>query len=366
MGEHLPVRSSKRSAGAKTGLGQKRENVDAHASRIAQDTAILEPMPAVSVLIPTYQPNPGFLREALESLRKQSLQDWTALIHDDCSEIDLESMIKPFLADPRFRFERSACRLGIGGNWNACVLRSDAPLVAFLFQDDVWNPDYLQSAVEALTKHPNAGFVSLDHRYESTENMATMPLYQAVRTFRKKNIHSGLHRGKELLQLWIGHELHPNIVGEPSFVVMRRSVMKQAGAFLTDMPQFLDTEYWLRLLTITDWINLDDREYGMFRVHAGGASAMNQEAGEGLYDRLRCFERLIGSLEGESRSAAAAARNNAVQTMIVKFFDRIGSGKKASPKGGGTLVKFCLRHPIVIGIGMYRYFLTGKAAKSTL
>lgn len=323
-------------------------------------------MSAVSVLIPTYNPHNAFLIEALRSLQAQTFQDWAALIHDDNSDVNTQKILEPFLSDPRFRFIRSQKRLGIGGNWNACVAQSDAPLVAFLFQDDTWNPDYLQNAVDALTKHPTAGFVSIDHRYHGEAGMTNIPLYEAVRSFKKKNIRSGLHEGKELLRFWIEHELHPNIIGEPSFVVMKKSVMEQAGNFLTDMPQFLDTEYWLRLLTLTDCVVLGDREYGMFRVHAGAASAMNQEAGEGLYDRLRCFERLIGTLRGELRSSAVLARNKAVASMITKFFGRIGSGKKASSKGSSTLVKFCLRHPILITSGICRYFLAGKAAKSTL
>ncbi len=313
-------------------------------------------MSKVCVLIPTYNPNPAFLTEALQSLQKQSFSDWTALIHDDCSDSDTRKIIEPFLTNPRFHFTKSDRRLGIGGNWNECVRLLEEPFVAFLFQDDVWSPDYLQSALEALEKHPTSGFVSLDHRYEGSRDMVTMPLYEAVRNFKKKNIPSGFHTGKEILQFWIKHELHPNIIGEPSFVVMRRSMMKQAGEFLEDMPQFLDTEYWLRLLTITDWINLDDREHGMFRVHAEGASAMNQEAGEGLFDRLRCFERLIGLLNGDLRQTSVNARNKAVQKMIAKFFGRVGSGKRASAKGSGTLVKFFLKHPMVIFSGVWRYF----------
>lgn len=323
-------------------------------------------MSAVCVLIPTHNPNPSFLKEALMSLQAQTFQDWTALIHDDCSERDAQKIIKPFLNDPRIRFVKSETRLGIGGNWNACVAKSDAPLVAFLFQDDIWNPDYLRSAVDALVKYPSAGFVSLDHAYKSEAGITNMPLYQAVRNFKRANVAGGPHAGKELLKFWIDHELHPNIIGEPSFVVLRRSIMKETGEFLNDMPQFLDTEYWLRLLMITDWIHLSDREYGMFRVHAQGASAMNQEAGEGLFDRLRCFERLISSLRGELHSAAVTARNDAVQTMIEKFFNRVGSGKKASSKGSGTLLKFCLRYPLVIMAGIGRYFLRKKSAKSTL
>jgi hypothetical protein len=124
--------------------------------------------------------------------------------------------------------------------------------------------------------------------------------------------------------------------------------MQKAGPFLEDMPQFLDTEYWLRLLTVSDWMNQADKEYGAFRVHPSAASAVNQETGAGLFDRLRCFERLISRLSGTDRRVAIRARNAAVEKMVTKFRNRVGSGKKASGQGSSTLMLFCLRHPLLI------------------
>ena len=165
-----------------------------------------------------------------------------------------------------------------------------------------------------------------------------------------------MHKGSEFLHFWIHHELHPNVIGEPSFVVMRREVMLKAGEFLEDMPQFLDTEYWLRLLLVSDWYCLNDNNYGSFRVHPGGASAVNQEVGTGLYDRLRCFERLVEWLDGDDQKKAIEARNRAIETMVGKFFRRIGSGKKASAKGSHALLWFCLRHPMLIGRSILKQF----------
>ncbi len=313
-------------------------------------------MTGSDVLIPTHNPKPDHLKMALESLIKQKFHYWKALIHDDCSDIDVASMIQPFLSDARITFKKSPHRLGIGGNWNACVASMNAPIVAFLFQDDVWNPDYLAQAIETLEKNPSVGFVSMEHSYMYEGSIENKPLYEAVRSFRKKSVAAGMHQGHTFLNFWIRHELHPNVIGEPSFVVMRRKVMEEAGKFLTDMPQFLDTEYWLRLLTITDWYNETEKDYGSFRVHSGAASAMNQQSGQGLFDRLRCFEMIIGRLQGNDRTMALEARNGAVETMVAKFFGRRNSGKKTSAQGSGQLLRFCLRHPLLIGKSILKYF----------
>ncbi len=301
----------------------------------------------IDVLIPTYNPNPEHLSEALRSLQAQTYTNWTALIHDDCSLVDVRAVIAPFLTDTRIRFAKSETRLGIGGNWNAALEKTSAPLVAYLFQDDLWAPTYLDAAVKILQGHPTVGFVSLEHVYAIEGTMATAPLYDAVKDYRDKNIVAGLHHGRGLLQRWIDNELTPNIIGEPSFVVIRREAMQKIGPFLTDMPQFLDVEYWTRLLLTGDWYFLRGH-FGSFRVHAKGASAVNQESGQGLFDRLRCFELLMPALSASERMIALKARRQALTTMVTKFRRRVGSGKKIQAHGSGALQRFCLRHPLLI------------------
>ncbi len=99
--------------------------------------------PQVDVLIPTYNPNPEHLREALDGLLKQTFTQWRALIRDDASQVDVRSMIEDYRDDPRITFQHSDEQLGIGGNWNECFEQTCAPLVAYLFQDDYWEPIYL-------------------------------------------------------------------------------------------------------------------------------------------------------------------------------------------------------------------------------
>lgn len=317
------------------------------------------PTPIVDVLIPTYNPHPEHLTEALRSLTAQTFPGWTALIHDDCSTTDVLAIVAPFLTDTRIRFVRSDVRLGIGGNWNACVKRTSSPFVAYLFQDDIWNPMYLAEAVKTLEAYASVGFVSMEHTYKIEGEMTTAPLYEAVRAFRDDHVKDGLHGGTALLKWWIERELTPNIVGEPSFVVIRREAMEKMGPFLNDMPQFLDVEYWTRLLLAYDWYFLRGN-FGAFRVHVKGASAVNQETGQGLFDRLRCFELLIDTLSREDRQIAVTARGKALKTMVTKFRRRVGSGKKVSSQGSGELKKFCMRHPILILKAVVQSYASGK------
>lgn len=309
----------------------------------------------VCVCIPTYEPDPAFLREAIESVLAQTDGSWTLFIHDDCSKSDVASIVKPYLADNRIRFARSPDRLGIGGNWNACVRQTTEDVVLFLFQDDAWAPSYIATAKNILQSNPTVGMVSMGHRYKYEGKPASTAAYEEVEEATHR-VPPGLHSGKEFLREWLRMGLRPNVLGEPSFVALRRTTLQQAGIFAEDMPQFLDADMWCRCLAIADWWRVEE-EHGFFRVHAAAATARNEETGAGVYDRLRTFERLIAFLnDRDLRTATRNARDEALVIMAKKFLMRMRSGKGAGSgsKGAGWVRGFALRHPMLVIVSIVR------------
>jgi glycosyltransferase involved in cell wall biosynthesis len=242
--------------------------------------------------MPAYNPSPAHLQEALQSLLAQSFTDWEALIVDDASpNVDVRKTAEPFLKDSRFRLIRNAERLGIGGNWNACVAQTSAPFVAFLFHDDVWSPDYLQTAVSILEKNLTTGMVSMGHTYAFEGSETAKPTYDAVITARNA-LEPGLINGPEFLKRWTRSFFRPNVIGEPSFVVLRRSVMERVGKFDTGMQQNLDIEYWTRVLKVSDWYKVDGNS-GSFRIHSTSASEQNRGRWKTKLERLKIFVRVV-------------------------------------------------------------------------
>lgn len=319
-------------------------------------------MPKISVLIPLYKPNPVFLQETLECLVNQTEQDFECIICEEPTDEDALSILRPFLEDSRFSHHRNEKCLGIGGNWNQCLSYVTCDTVAYLFQDDLWEPNYLEEGLKILEQNPSVGFVSMGHSYKYEGGTGNEHLYDKLQKFREQNVQAGVHSGTEFLKWWIEHELHPNIIGEPPFILFRKSLMEEVGPFNEHMPQFLDVEYSLRCLQKSDWYNCPGN-YGQFRVHIGAASADNERSGAGIYDRLQCFEELIAKLDGSLKSEAIKARNSAIDTMVQKYFARKKEGKSMKGKSSGALKKFCLRHPIVITKAIIRaLFQNNKSA----
>ncbi|MDP6561359.1 MAG: glycosyltransferase [Candidatus Peribacteraceae bacterium] len=309
-------------------------------------------MSKVSVLVPTYKPNAQHLSETLESLKAQSETDWECIICDEPTDTDTHALVMDYLVDERFQYHRNKKCLGIGGNWNECYAKSSANVIACLFQDDLWEPDYLETALKIFSEHKEVGLISMHHKYQYDEELWTIEGYELVKKVQKE-ITPGVHKGKEILEWWLKRNMHPNIIGEPPFVVLRRQLMEEVGPFNEKMPQFLDVEYWLRCLQRTDWY-YEAVSHGAFRVHGEAASAKNNESGEGLYDRLTVFEQLIKSLHGPLKKIAIKSRNRSVHDMIEKFLNRMKHGKGASSKGSGQVFSFVIKHPIIVGVGFVR------------
>jgi hypothetical protein len=313
--------------------------------------------PLVSIGMPTYEPDAQHLRAAIESLIAQTETRWELFIHDDCSQRDVSAIVAPYLSDSRITFARSEKRLGIGGNWNACLAHAKAPFVHFLFQDDVWYPAYLRSALDIMERDPKVGFVSVEHEYRFEGESDTKEGYGKLQTFKNEHVKGGTHDGRAFLRWWTARGLHPNVIGEPSFVLLRKSACDAAGPFLEDMPQFLDVEYWTHLLRVSDWHCLKD-SLGFFRVHAAAASSRNFTEGVGLFDRLRCMEGVMNAAEGSDRAAAKRAIAQQLAQMIGKLRKRAASGKAVKLQGGGAVKSFALRHPLLLLRGVI-LFISG-------
>lgn len=243
--------------------------------------------PRVTILIPTYEPKPEHLTAALDSLLAQTCGDWEAFIHDDCSRTDVFSIVEPYLKDERFTYRRSEERLGLAGNWDACSYMGSSAYVQYLFQDDLWTPNYLASAIRSLDEYPEAGFVSVGHRY-ACEGMSEFiqRVYQHVLDRRAEWLQPGLIQSRQFLPFWLSRGLRPNVIGEPSYVMIKRDLMQELGNFRDDLPQCVDIEYWVRAMLRRNFVIID-QPLGDFRVHQGGTSAKNRKKLKPKTDRIK-------------------------------------------------------------------------------
>ncbi len=123
----------------------------------------------VSVVIPTRDRLP-LLSEALESLRRQTWEDWEALVVDDGSRDDTAERVQAWAAqEPRIRFLLRQ-QEPAGGNVcrNLGFAASTGGLLVFLDDDDMLSPGCLEERVRLMEAHPELDFAVCPHQHFHT------------------------------------------------------------------------------------------------------------------------------------------------------------------------------------------------------
>ncbi len=114
--------------------------------------------PMFSVLMPVYN-HRAYLREAVESVRRQQWQDWQLVICDDGSTDGSYEMAAELAAqDERICLTRQA-NAGAGPARNTARRQATGRWIAFLDSDDIWYPEALAGFAQAIQDHPNVRFL---------------------------------------------------------------------------------------------------------------------------------------------------------------------------------------------------------------
>lgn len=110
--------------------------------------------PRFSVVLPTHDRR-DLLREAISSVAQQSFGDWELIVVDDASECPISEDELRDLAGPGSRLVRLAASQGGAAAKSAGARAARGQLLAFLDDDDLWNPAYLERADRALRVAPD-------------------------------------------------------------------------------------------------------------------------------------------------------------------------------------------------------------------
>jgi glycosyltransferase involved in cell wall biosynthesis len=200
--------------------------------------------PVVSIITPTYN-HEKFIDACIESVVRQTYQNWEQIIIDDGSTDRTPDIIRGFV-DPRIHYVRQD-NLGIEAlphTYNRALSMCRGQLVAILEGDDTWPPGKLSALIEAF----NDQDVVL--AYGAVADIASdgtwcgrLPRFVRRRMRLPKNILFNDPPGSAT-----GYMLRADGVDlvPPSTVLIRRSALVSIGGFqyvpnlcVTDFPTFL-------------------------------------------------------------------------------------------------------------------------------
>lgn len=120
--------------------------------------------PMISLVMPTYNTNETFLREAIQSVRAQSYENWQLCIVDDASpDARVRDIIKEFAAkDKRIIFSFRKKNGHISRASNDALAMATGEFVGLFDHDDILWPNALFKVVEAINNDKNLDFLYSD------------------------------------------------------------------------------------------------------------------------------------------------------------------------------------------------------------
>ena len=93
-----------------------------------------------------------FIREQIDSILNQTIQDFELVICDDCSEDDTLSILKEYAKnDSRVQVYENGCNLGFKNNFENVIRKCKGEYIALSDQDDIWLPNHLEILLNQMT-----------------------------------------------------------------------------------------------------------------------------------------------------------------------------------------------------------------------
>jgi glycosyltransferase involved in cell wall biosynthesis len=276
--------------------------------------------------MPTWNGEP-FVADALQSVLAQGYENFELLVLDDASTdgtLDAVSQVR----DARIQVHRSRRRLGLAANWNRCLELARGEYVKLFFQDDLLAPDALERLMVSLEAEPEACLSFGRRTFVSSGSGAVKApgsIYSDVlETFYARA--GKTVRGVDLVREALAGErdLTTNVVGEPSFVLMRREAALSASPFDTRLRQLCDWDFWLRMSRGSPMCRVDAC-VGTFRLHARSATSLNHAQGP-LYREHSRFLRNVWAAYGPLLSAGDRQRLRRLRLVssVMAFSAAIG------------------------------------------
>ncbi len=136
--------------------------------------------PLVSLVVPCYRSDAGYLGELVSSVRAQSYESWELLLLDSTPDdgVVRAATEGPVLSDERVRVLDTSATRGIVGNTNAGVAVARGDYVAFLDHDDLLEPDALFWYVDALNAPDRPDVLFCDEDLFSERGAYRQPIFK--------------------------------------------------------------------------------------------------------------------------------------------------------------------------------------------
>lgn len=203
--------------------------------------------PHISVIVPSYN-HRRFLPMRLESILRQTRQDFELILLDDASQDGSGEFLETFLKRPGVRLIRNVQNTGSPfAQWNRGVQEARGDLIWIAESDDVAEPQLLELLTGILDRQPSVG-LAFCRSQRIDETGAILP--EDATADRSKSWENDFQmEGRDAVR---GPLYLSNVIVSASAVVFRRQLYEQAGPASTDLRLAGDWLQWCKILMESD------------------------------------------------------------------------------------------------------------------
>ena len=221
-------------------------------------------MAKVTVLMPTYNVAP-YVKEAIDSVLRQTYADFELLVIDDCSK-DNTVEVAQGIGDPRIRIVQNESNLGLADNLNRGLSLVTTEYVARMDGDDIAEPYWLEHELTILENHPEIGVCG-----GGFERFGTM---------------------KSLVRFPESHDdCMANMLFECSVIVpvFRMSLVREQGLrYKASAFPAEDYRFWAECLRVTQLYNLQETVFH-YRMHPEQICSSRRQEQQRKVEEVRLF-----------------------------------------------------------------------------
>ncbi|MCG9875791.1 MAG: glycosyltransferase [Leptospiraceae bacterium] len=213
--------------------------------------------PLISILVPVYNTNINHLKQMIESVRKQSYQNWELILWNDASSDDnLNNYLNYDIEkDDRILLRSSEENQGIAKTTKLAFNASKGVYITFLDHDDELLNYSLSSVVNFIEQNNYPEFIYTDEIYNSER--------LGIFSYSIKNKFSIF---KLLANNYICHQ-----------VIVSRNLLQKMGGYREGFDGSQDHEFALRASRFTDSIHFIPEHLYKWRLHRSSFSHKKQQ-----------------------------------------------------------------------------------------
>jgi glycosyltransferase involved in cell wall biosynthesis len=205
-------------------------------------------MPRVSIVLPVYN-GEMYLEESIQSVLKQSFQDWELIIVDDGSTDASRDIAQRFVSeDRRVRYFKNEKNIKLPSSLNRGFAKAGGEYWTWTSCDNAYHSSALQRMVDALDNQPSIGLIYTDMDLMNEGGIV--------------DDHVTAGSSTDLIMR--------NVVG--ACFMYRADVARRVGEYNPDYFLCEDYEYWLRIAKITSIAPFNETLYN-YRRHSKSLSA---------------------------------------------------------------------------------------------